>query len=154
MNLSHFSSRPIKGIRHIPDVEARAGHMKPAGFWVSVDGDDDWPTWCERNEWTDTKKQFHYQVFLAPESKILRLSSVQELEDFTAQYGIHGEYHVKIDWKSVSQSYQGLIIAPYQWKCRLDLDWYYGWDCQSGVIWDISAMDKIQLLRKPLENAA
>ena len=154
MILSHFSPRVIHRIYSASDVLARAGHMKPAGFWVSVDGEQDWPAWCESESFTDTEKQYHYRVALFPDAKVLHIKTAQELRDFSAQYGINGEYNRKIDWLSVAKSYHGLIIAPYQWKCHHDEMWYYGWDCASGVIWDNSAIEYLKLIREPVKEAA
>jgi hypothetical protein len=45
-----------------------------------------------------------------------------------------------IDWPRVAERFDGVIIAPYQWKHRLELMWYYGWDCASGCIWNARAV--------------
>ena len=47
----------------------------------------------------------------------------------------------------------GIIISPYQWDCRLALEsgWYYGWDCSSGCIWDISCIQDFIFLEENLE---
>ena len=154
MILSHFSPRVIHRIYSATDVLFRAGHMKPSGFWVSVDGDTDWPEWCKLNDFTNTDKQYQYRVILSLKAKILHLQTEQEVRDFSAQYGINGEYDRKIDWLSVAKSYHGLIIAPYQWKCRHDEMWYYGWDCASGVIWDNAAIEDLKLIREPVKEVA
>ncbi len=48
----------------------------------------------------------------------------------------------QLEWDKVKDKYQGIIIAPYQWECRLALEtcWYYGWDCASGCIWDLDCI--------------
>lgn len=54
----------------------------------------------------------------------------------------------ELDWLKVKQKYQGIIIAPYQWKCRMaqETKWYYGWDCASGCIWDLDCIDEFKLI--------
>ena len=37
----------------------------------------------------------------------------------------------------------GIIIAPYQWYCRMTVDWYYTWDCASGCIWNLDAIESV-----------
>lgn len=32
---------------------------------------------------------------------------------------------------------------PTIWQLRLDLDWYYTWDCASGVFWDVSCLELV-----------
>ena len=50
-----------------------------------------------------------------------------------------------IDWPAVATDYPGLIIAPYQWSCRMSefTRWYYGWDCASGCIWNADAIARV-----------
>ena len=39
-----------------------------------------------------------------------------------------------LDWSRVMRRFDGLIIAPYIWPCRMDTLWYYGWDCSSACM--------------------
>ena len=55
----------------------------------------------------------------------------------------HHHRSYRINWQPLTEQYAGIIISPYQWKRRLDgraSDWYYGWDCASACIWDLSAV--------------
>ena len=47
-----------------------------------------------------------------------------------------------IDWHAVAQAYAGIEIAPYCWSLRFEYEflWYYGWDCASGCVWELSAV--------------
>ena len=150
MKLSHYSSHPIL----LPESREQTGRRsdKPDGLWVSVDGDDDWPAWCLSENYEDTNAQYHFAVTLADDARILKLGSVGDLHAFTAQYAdpdkqIYG-VDWAIDWRRVSNEYQGIIIAPYQWPARLTVSWYYGWDCASGCIWDASAFTAVELVRE------
>lgn len=56
----------------------------------------------------------------------------------------------------MAHRYDGIIIAPYVWSLRLDIDffWYYDWDCASGVIWNSAAVSNlIPLPVEPLPSA-
>ncbi|QBI98814.1 hypothetical protein SEA_BOBBY_184 [Mycobacterium phage Bobby] len=49
-----------------------------------------------------------------------------------------------IDWGKVAADYGGIIIAPYQWSRRMDPHWYYTWDCASGCIWNLEAIESLE----------
>ena len=148
MKLSHFSSHADM----TPYSQAQTGRRsdKPDGLWVSVDGEDDWPSWCRSEQWGDVDAKHRYALTLADDANILTLGSVAELRAFTEQYAdpnkqVHG-VDWAIDWARVASEYQGIIIAPYQWPARLTISWYYGWDCASGCIWDASAFAAVELM--------
>ena len=157
MSLSHFSKEPY--IRHLysrsqkVDSLYRSSFGKPQGFWVSVDGDDDWEDWCRGAEFGIGS--YRHQVHLARDAKILHLKYSDELISFRNRYmGIQrwGENNkwsdIYIRWEDVAKDYQGVIIAPYQWSCRMEENWYYGWDCASGCIWDVSAIYCVEPVRE------
>lgn len=155
MVLEHYSTQPVTSIRST----AQAGHGsqhwrgKPAGFWVSVKGEDDWPSWCRSEDFGPERLQVRHVVTLAPGANILRIASVDELDAFDMLYGRDekmspaSSYSRRtINWCAVARAHAGILIAPYRWERRLDTrisDWYYGWDCASGVIWDARAVEAI-----------
>lgn len=114
--------------------------MKPSGLWLSVD--DDWRRWCtdEQMDWIS-----HDVPVDVDTQQCLLLDTPAALDDFTRTYQSTPaqRYGVSlwIDWPVVAATYPGIIIAPYQWTRRLhqDTSWYYGWDCASACIWDLSA---------------
>jgi hypothetical protein len=122
---------------------------KPAGFWVSVDGKDDWKEWCEAENFGDLSQQYRHKVTLKADSNILLLTDKLEVLCFRERYGRETNnplYQIPyIPWDQVAQDYQGIIIAPYQWELRLEEMWYYGWDCASGCIWDRMAIESVVL---------
>lgn len=155
--LLHYSNTPVATVY---SVEQKVGvpryrHDKPTGLWVSVEGEDDWRTWCESESFGNPSAQVCHEVTLSPGAKILRIATEGALREFSHTFGFERyprlpEYpdHVNvagIAWDHLSHCYQGIIIAPYQWECRLDdrVGWYYGWDCASGCIWDASAVATI-----------
>lgn len=149
--LLHYRSEPLEFEPARTYVHRESWtYGKPDGFWVSVDGQDDWPAWCHSEEFRLGSLRHVYEVTLDPDAKILRLTNPAELEDFHRIYAHPGKYpdhrvsQWGIRWARVSaDGWAGIIITPYQWSCRYGMDWYYGWDCASGCIWDLSAIRTI-----------
>lgn len=152
LRLRHYAHRGPVG--PIESREQGAPDAKPRGLWVSVEGNGDgWREWCEaedfRTDWTHA-----YDVTLTEGANILLLSTPYDLDDFTEDFervrddarpwrhGLH------IDWRRVAEEYDGIIITPYQWRRRMELMWYYGWDCASGCIWRsdaIAALNQVEV---------
>ncbi|MBE5514408.1 hypothetical protein PROPHIGD108-1_7 [Mycobacterium phage prophi108-1] len=153
MALMHYTSAPLEfdpGRTYEQDAPSAFG--KPVGFWVSVVGEDDWATWVSDN--MDSARLAHVQrVTLAPDANILQLNNAYELDVFTKHNAVETEYERRyarpfnkwpIDWRAVAENYDGIIIAPYTWSRRMSLDWYYGWDCASGCIWNLCAIAAVE----------
>jgi hypothetical protein len=143
MRLLHYSNEPLTSVH---SVEQRP-HFKPCGLWVSVEGPDDWKSWC-KDQPSFPLGQIEHEVILAPGANILVISTPSELDDFAARYG-NPEARTRLesmDWGRVARDYQGLIIAPYIWERRLSEHtfWYYAWDCASGCIWDAAAIFEVK----------
>jgi hypothetical protein len=85
-----------------------------------------------------------YTVTLSPTANILHVKSKKALENFARNFFLDSPYYPSIDWNKVAEEYQGIIIAPYRWEHRLDMMWYYGWDCASGCIWDSKAIERVE----------
>jgi len=152
MTLSHYTKRAKLGARVAREQPAEPD-WKPYGLWVSVDGPDDWTEWCLAEDFCLNALKYRWVVTLKEDANILRLATTWDLVDFTNTYGVDiglGTYgYYQINWKAVALVYQGIIIAPYNWECRLGdygeasyrvHHWYYTWDCASGCIWDPSAI--------------
>lgn len=152
MNLSHFTDAATLEVR---SVEQRARYkMKPRGLWVSVDGPDDWPSWCASEQFRDTDSQNRFRVTLADDANILVIATAAELDAFDAEYGDAVNGLELIEWTLVAARWQGIIIAPYQWARRNGKLWYYGWDCASGCIWDASAIASVEPVEVDAEAVA
>lgn len=132
---------------------------KPPGLWVSVKGENDWKSWCEAEHFNVERLAVSYEVILKENAKILFLKTREEILNLCNQYPYlkpqwddpAGKRLCKsneIDWEKMQREYQGIIITPYQWECRLDNDcnWYYGWDCASGCIWNIECIEEFKLI--------
>ncbi len=117
---------------------------KPQGLWISID--DAWEEWCKEEEFALERLKYRYQVNISSQANIIKIESAQQLSEFTDKYILLNDDFF-IDWEKVAKDYQGLVIDPYQWKCRCEPKtfWYDGWDCASGCIWDLNAIESIKL---------
>lgn len=154
MILEHYGIKAVKRVISCPQPEASD---KPNGLWVSVNGPNDWPSYCHSESFNLEYFKHVQTVELDPTSKILVLDTAEKVRSIYPKYGTHPEWMDKklkdtywINWRAVADEYAGIIIAPYQFSCRLDRDtrWYYGWDCASGCIWDASAVMSVSEPRK------
>lgn len=152
MKLSHFTNKPLTCVTDSvqPTLEYISPYQKPYGFWVSVDGEDDWLSWCtSETDWIDTST-LRYRIALTDDASILKMPDDLSLEDFQDSFGVGTKFRDKaIDWHRVAELYDGIIIAPYQWQHRLSMSWYHPWDCASGVIWLSKAIKDVRLIAPP-----
>ena len=125
-------------------------HNKPRGFWVSVKGEDDWPSWCRSEKFAVGSLGVRHAVTLAEHANILHLGNVSDILDFHGEYSETVSYYLSheqehINWELVAEQYDGIIIAPYQWSLRLgdNAPWYYSWDVASGCIWSVEAISEV-----------
>lgn len=149
MDLSHFTDEPLGVLYSVKQIfrDYRSEFDKPKGLWISVDGNDDWASWCRAENYPLRSRR--YKIILTPEAKVLVLKTAEEIFEFTEHYGRHvyDRWHRQyIAWEVVAEEYQGIIIAPYQWRCRMQDEtlWYYGWDCASGCIWNPDVITEVK----------
>ncbi len=140
-----YCSRALENLHYL--------NIKPAGMWLSDDSDYGWPKWCEEQEFNleglTIKKTFE----ITDISKILVLDTDEKIIAFNKKYTISfPDYDSKLfkflaylDWKRISKEYAGVLISPYSWELRLapGFMWYYGWDCASACVWDLSVLKEI-----------
>jgi len=147
MKLVHYTDKPIAQVyatQHQDDE-----WLKPSGFWVSDDdAEDSWPKWCIVEDYNTHRLEIAYEVTLSKEADVLVLTTVEDIKNFTEDYRQPGSsQHVVwyLNWSRVAEEWDGMVITPYQWSLRLDLDhlWYNGWDCASGCIWSVAAIEKL-----------
>lgn len=159
MRLIHYSTRHLEAVESRSQSKGRAARRcdKPNGLWVSVEGKDDWPSWCRSEEWRTEALVCATHVVLRRDARILHIDTAEALALFHRKYRrvppIYRDVptHLRsygVDWMRIARAYQGIIIAPYQWAMRLDSDaeWYYSWDCASGCLWDASAVSELRAL--------
>jgi len=162
MKLIHYSDKIIEKIEDRSYTETnREWYAKPSGFWFSVEGEEcgiNWREWCKQEDFYVECLKNPHEILLKENAKIIHLKTPNEIIEFTKKYPFLREQwnnvqgrrlcrSYELDWDKVKQEYQGIIISPYQWACRLSNDtvWYYGWDCSSGCIWDISCIKEFSL---------
>ena len=148
----HYSPSPLTCVHSTQqnaDYDLHAFN-KPKGLWLSVEGEDDWKAWCESEQFMTARLKYIHEIQLHDDADIIRLTCRKDMEQFTKRYGRKSEFARRfsfderaIQWTRVANEHQGIIIAPYIWSARLELNWYYGWDCASGCIWDSNAVNTI-----------
>lgn len=150
--LTHYSHERIDAVLPLYSQSSDAG-PKPRGFWVSVDSDEtNWRAWCEEQDFHTHALENVHEVTLRADANVLLIESASALDEFTGAFSEPlpkaGPYALTyIRWHRVAALWSGIIIAPYQWSRRLRTgsEWYYGWDCASGCIWDVSVIERITL---------
>jgi hypothetical protein len=177
MKLIHYSNKEIKKLLenyHSENFIKTMPMTKPIGFWVSVKGEDDWQSWCEKEGFRLDALKYQYEVKLKKNSNILYLKTILDLKNFSEKYKSKSlmalEENLEIEnekdkqiieeissfadkyfsdfisWNKLRLDYDGIIISPYQWDFRYTT-WYYGWDCASGCIWNINSIKEIKLIK-------
>jgi hypothetical protein len=153
--LTHFSPDPFVFnpkffYKTHPNYLINGFKPKPIGLWLSDETDMGWKEWCEgeefRLEWLKHRTDFEVDL-----TRICVLDSDDKIKAFSKEYSVRPIPDLTallvIDWDRVAKLYSGILISPYSYELRLKLEfsWYYGWDCASACIWDLSAV-------KPLVN--
>lgn len=116
--------------------------FKPKGLWYGIDRA--WFEWCESENYGGIG-EFTYELELNHQN-IIVITDRHQLRSFFDAYKteMHPDYF-GIDWGKVKQDYSGIEIQnyhDYRWDA-LPLNgntWLYGWDCDSGCIWDLKAV--------------
>ena len=123
---------------------------KPNGLWISVG--TEWEEFCQQNSFSEWVEFPAFEIKFAEGSNFCIITDANELIEFTDKYISdlqHNDNEVNeilfsyfIDWKRVSEDYDGIFIMPYIWSCRLSSHtrWYYGWDVASGCIWNLNTV--------------
>lgn len=169
LRLTHFSNKPLK-LQSVKcsalesELRALQGTVygKPIGLWLSDESDFGWREWCKSAKF-HLKNLTYQTVFDVSLEKILLLQNTEELLAFTEKYAsedlkLPSYFNLPkfkmagIAWDRVQKDFAGIVITPYQWRCRLELSWYYGWDCASGCIWDFKSLSEIHSFKTSEEN--
>lgn len=150
MELRHYTGAPVTLHRDLVYLQYRA--HKPHGLWVSVpdeNGEDGWVAFNEGEQFRPTTHA--HRVVLSPCANVRVLSSIDEFDAFHCEYGVPAFWRPRgredwlydIDWPRVASEHDGIVIAPYLWARRMNPHWYYTWDCASGCIWNLSAIEEV-----------
>lgn len=149
----------------------------------AIEDDENWFTWCTKEEFNLDRLICPHEIKFKSSARILYLNTISEILDFNEMYGyqmfpIQDSFFSEemqellskmrpnycplyksmdsIRWEAVKAMWQAIVIAPYQWGLRLHspAHWYYGWDCASGCVWDVSAIESFSHVpRKLLEHS-
>ncbi len=144
--LWHYTRDPLVVEPRAYEQPEPREYGKPDGFWISAEGKDDWPSWCEGEQFRLETLAHRAPVSLNDGANVLRLTPGM-IDRFDSDFGVewpwceNGRWIARgIDWRAVADRYDGIIIAPYAWCFRLTMNWYYPWDCASGCIWNLDAI--------------
>ena len=145
MRLVHYSKGPLLELHNNSPIYRDDPYFKPRGLWVSAEtgNEDGWKDWCESEGWGVFRLGSYHEteLTLKDDSKVLTISSYNELMTFDRKFGINLRFRRYIDWPKLEKIYRGIIIAPYIWKAKMEIQWYYSWDCASGCFWDTSVLE-------------
>lgn len=145
----HWDAAPVEFDRMrvytLDENQSYRKYFKPVGLWFDVDSD--WKRWCEGETFELECIATPHVLTFKPSANILRLKSSFDLSLFTEKYCRVPRHErdrdsYAIDWPRVREEHDGIIIAPYQWECRMDLMWYYVWDCASGCVWNLDCVEE------------
>ena len=139
--LWHYTEKPLVLEPRAYEQKEPNKYGKPVGFWFSVEGEDDWPSWCISEDFC--VNQLAYRTPVKIIGNVLCVTP-ETLPLFEHEHGFDLHFHQwtsrAIDWRRFAARYDGIAIAPYSWWHRLSSSWYYPWDCASGCIWNLDAL--------------
>jgi len=123
--------------------------MKPYGLWATIEGEYNWEWWCRSENFNLNKLKYRLRMQLKSSANVLWIKNIDQLDQFTQKYRkpfVEFHSYSVIDWIRVTTDYQGILIVPYLWERRLDMDcsWYYPWDCASGCFWSPNVWESIE----------
>lgn len=142
----HFSDNIIE---RIEDFLLPTHHrsMKPNGLYYSIEeeGDDTgWRAWCEAENFRCDRLKHQHEIEIDM-SRVLEIGSMHAIQQFNRTYGVviddRFQMLKNIDWGLLAKDWAGIEVNPYLYSAQMEDDaglWYYGWDCSSGCIWDLS----------------
>lgn len=146
----HNSKRKIKKLKGVVE---QVSDMKPRRLWYGFD--DSWLTFI-KNEMPHLEGKYFYEIDINS-CNVLQLKTERQIRLFGQEYKVIDRdlytmdkklYDLvkksifKIDWKRVSNEYDGIEINPYQSEMRMDNThiWYYSWDVASGCVWNVNCL--------------
>lgn len=167
--LVHYSEHPIRNLFNIKQKNQEVMNRKPRGLWVSIDSEDGWKEWCVEQEFALERLRYRYELLLVEDHNILQINTHDELIEFTKIYGIDDPDFLNdlaidqvkfrqslgfpeektvwsIDWEMVADEYSGIYISFYTHSACMypEINWFYGWDCSSGCIWDVDIIEELR----------
>lgn len=145
--MHHFTSNPnfkLLETPHLHNQNAFTYNYKPGGLWITnVLIPNDWFQWCLNENYEIYSLKYMYDITIDI-TKIKIIDSLEKLQRFTNNY--FNDKEDRVLWDKVAEYYKGIIIVPYIYNFnRISDRWYYGWDVNSGCIWDTSCITNVRL---------
>ncbi len=145
MTWVHYSKQPLVGLNSVRQLHGL--HFKPHGLWITPENEkDNWPDWCRNEDYGLNEFRYKTTIHIKEPEKILTLDTVDDILGLFERYSTtHLSPTVQFpNWERIALEWKGILIPRYHWQCRLDVMWYYPWDCSSGCIWDMTAVEMEQ----------
>jgi hypothetical protein len=126
--------------------------LKPNGLWYSLG--NAWKSWCMENM-PERIFDNDFEIHLHSSDNILIINSIQQAIEFQKKYAKHlypSAPIVFVDWGKVVSDYAGIEIQNYHCFKSIIYNatmlWLYAWDCDSGCIWDLDHIKKVNLYER------
>lgn len=153
----HYSEKKLKKLNNIKYEQQIT--FKPFGFWYSKN--DIWKKFVKNQGMNNKKIKYKYKLNI-DDKKFYNIDTLKKLNNFINKYGViendKKNKFISIDWIKVSEKYNGIYFSNYN-KIRqylylgFNVDkvtekylWYLTIDIESGCIFDISYIKKIELV--------
>lgn len=147
LSYNHYSNDSVLNLYNVH----QSIDFKPQGLWLSIDGQNGWKEFCTYEDMPIGKEK--HNIKLSPNSNILQINTIEEIEDFGHKYGYSrvstsnfiNDSIRSIRWDKVQEKHQGILISShfYDYSHTDKGKWYYGWDFASACIWDKKAIENI-----------
>lgn len=146
MKLTHWTDKELKEKMIKGEGEFRPllkdFNFKPIGFWLSIDGS--WERWLKGNwdEWLEGKVCLSVEL-----AKNINLFIIESKKQFLKEFkNLTGKDYLKLSiekfmlhnfHEKLAKKYDGIWLKskPF-WEHRMDLMYFYPWDCESICIWN------------------
>ena len=144
------SSNTITSVTEL--VTSVPDDLKPEGVWYALGGS--WIRFCqgEMPAWLENSP-YVYSLQI-DRRHCARLIDEAGTEAFIETFSADAE-HRQLDWPrllSTRTLYTGLEVSSYLMEFRFKADWYYAWDTESGVMWDLSKVTGWTLVAQRRED--
>ena len=133
----------------------KAVNLKPNGLWYSFTmgkPTSSWLSWlyAEMPHWVE-KYDYFLEIDVSSAS-IKKIETKEQVFDFHDRYE-EEDYSRRntIDWEKVAKDYDGIeVINPRALMSFPGGSWLWGWDIDSGCIWNTNAIKVVKT--KPIEE--
>ena len=155
MKLYHWSPSTcwtLDPARTYKQDDGENGHFKPKGLWLSApegDDSDGWAEWVIAEEYYGIEdggivSHFRYEVEVDA-SRLLTLNHPSEMDPW---FPTDSKHKFGPPWNYVALHYPGVVVPAYarHWEATTgsgNHSWWYGWDCSSACIWDMSVIEGV-----------